>query len=206
LGVSAVAIRTDWEKRGGRPYGSMQYAFRGHIVVLINEETASDGEAFAEGARRLGIATIMGTRTWGGEIWLSVSDIMISSPPSPLLSSPVPYEVASYPLVVVLSTEADHTGIALLQADMFALQAGGIASGGQSGVYSTDGKEWLIEGPGLVADDGFEVDNLPVSTYQGSDAQIVAAVAELQKQIEEEPVVTPTPPPYPNKAANASKL
>lgn len=92
-----MAIRTDWEKRGGRPYGSMQYAFRGHIVVLINEETASDGEAFAEGARRLGIATIMGTRTWGGEIWLSVSDIMISSPPSPLLSSPVPYEVASYP-------------------------------------------------------------------------------------------------------------
>ena len=51
----------------------MQYAFRGHVVILINEETASDGEAFAEGARRLGIATIIGTRTWGGEIWLSVS-------------------------------------------------------------------------------------------------------------------------------------
>eukprot|EP01043_Picozoa_sp_COSAG02_P065900 COSAG02_NODE_10087_length_2029_cov_1.665803_3_plen_28_part_01 len=28
---------------------------------------------------------------------------------------------------------------------MFTLQAGGIASGGQSGVYSVDGKEWLIE-------------------------------------------------------------
>ena len=51
----------------------MQYAFRGHVVILINEETASDGEAFAEGARRLGIGTIIGTRTWGGEIWLSVS-------------------------------------------------------------------------------------------------------------------------------------
>ena len=51
----------------------MQYAFRGHVVILINEETASDGEAFAEGARRLSIGTIIGTRTWGGEIWLSVS-------------------------------------------------------------------------------------------------------------------------------------
>ena len=56
----------------------MQYAFRGHVVVLINEETASDGEAFAEGARRLGIATIIGTRTWGGEIWLSVGAIIIA--------------------------------------------------------------------------------------------------------------------------------
>ena len=59
---------------------------------------------------------------------------------------------------------------------MFTLQAGGIASGGQSGVYSVDGKEWLIEGPGLSADDGFEVDNLPVETYLGTDRQIVAAV------------------------------
>ena len=177
-----------WEARGGRPYGSMQYAFRGHIVVLINEETgaplaasrmtsphrngfvmvvdaiaASDGEAFAEGARRLGLATIMGTRTWGGEIWLSAGD--------------------------------------------FTLQAGGVASGGQSGVCEfhshslpflrlccagnsladlmlgrlgvvddTEGKEWLIEGPGMSPDAGFEVDNLPVETYHGADRQIVAAV------------------------------
>ena len=70
--VDTVLLQLVWESRGGRPYGSMQYAFRGHVVVLINEETASDGEAFAEGARRLGIATIIGTRTWGGEIWLSV--------------------------------------------------------------------------------------------------------------------------------------
>ena len=59
---------------------------------------------------------------------------------------------------------------------MFALQAGGIASGGQSGVYSVDGKEWLIEGPGLHADEGFEIDNLPVETFQGTDRQIAVAV------------------------------
>ena len=49
----------------------MQYAFRGHMVVLCDESTASDGEAFSEGFRRLGLGKIIGTRTWGGEIWLS---------------------------------------------------------------------------------------------------------------------------------------
>jgi tricorn protease len=55
----------------------MQWAFRGHVVVLVNEFTASDGEAFAEGARRLGIAKVIGTRTWGGEIWLSSSNVLV---------------------------------------------------------------------------------------------------------------------------------
>jgi tricorn protease len=49
----------------------MQYAFRGHIVILVDENTASDGEAFAEGFKRLNLGTSIGTRTWGGEIWLS---------------------------------------------------------------------------------------------------------------------------------------
>jgi tricorn protease len=42
-----------WQPRVGRPYWNMQYAFRGHIVVLVDEFTGSDGEAFAEGFRRL---------------------------------------------------------------------------------------------------------------------------------------------------------
>jgi tricorn protease len=49
----------------------MQYAFRGHMVVLVDQNTASDGEAFAEGFRRLGLGEVIGARTWGGEIWLS---------------------------------------------------------------------------------------------------------------------------------------
>lgn len=60
-----------WKSRVGRPTWNMQYAFRGHMIVLVNENTASDGEAFAEGFRRLGLGPVMGTRTWGGEIWLS---------------------------------------------------------------------------------------------------------------------------------------
>jgi tricorn protease len=60
-----------WKPRAGEPYWNMHYAFRGHMVVLCNENTASDGEAFAEGFRRLGLGVVIGTRTWGGEIWLS---------------------------------------------------------------------------------------------------------------------------------------
>jgi tricorn protease len=60
-----------WKTRVGRPTWNMQYAFRGHMVVLVDENTASDGEAFAEGFRRLGMGPVIGARTWGGEIWLS---------------------------------------------------------------------------------------------------------------------------------------
>jgi len=63
-----------WQPRVGNPLGNMQYAFRGHIVVLCDQETASDGEAFAEGFRRLGLGRVIGMRTWGGEIWLSANN------------------------------------------------------------------------------------------------------------------------------------
>ncbi len=60
-----------WSPRSGQPYSNMQYAFRGHLAVLCNEWTASDGEAFSEGFRRLGLGKVFGTRTWGGQIWLN---------------------------------------------------------------------------------------------------------------------------------------
>jgi tricorn protease len=60
-----------WKSRSGQPSWNMQYAFRGYIVILVDENTASDGEAFAEGFKRLNLGTSIGTRTWGGEIWLS---------------------------------------------------------------------------------------------------------------------------------------
>jgi tricorn protease len=60
-----------WQDRVGEPYWNMQSAFRGHMVMLVDHETASDGEAVAEGFRRLGLGPVIGVRTWGGEIWLS---------------------------------------------------------------------------------------------------------------------------------------
>ena len=63
-----------WQPRVGHPTWNMQEAFRGHIVVLCDQETASDGEAFSEGFKRLKLGTVIGMRTWGGEIWLSGSN------------------------------------------------------------------------------------------------------------------------------------
>lgn len=60
-----------WQPRVGKPSWNMQYAFRGHMVVLVNGRTSSDGEVLADGFRRLGLGKVIGTRTWGGEIWLS---------------------------------------------------------------------------------------------------------------------------------------
>ena len=46
-------------------------------MVICDENTASDGEAFAEGFRRLGLGKVIGTRTWGGEVWLSASNFLV---------------------------------------------------------------------------------------------------------------------------------
>jgi tricorn protease len=77
--ILAKLMRTAWmywKEREFRTSWNMQYAFRGHIIVLCDELTASDGEAFAEGFQRLGLGKVLGTRTWGGEIWLSSSNTL----------------------------------------------------------------------------------------------------------------------------------
>lgn len=66
-----------WQPRVGKPYWNMQFAFRGPMATLVNEWTASDGEAFAEGFRRLGLGQVIGTRTWGGEVWLSSGNVLV---------------------------------------------------------------------------------------------------------------------------------
>ena len=141
-----------WQPRVGDPTWNMQYAFRGHVVVLVDENTASDGEAFAEGFRRLGLGKVIGTRTWGGEIWLSSSNVLVDR---------------------------------------------GIATAAETGVFGPEG-DWLIEGHGVDPD--IVVDNLPHATFTGSDAQLDAAVKELQEQIRKNPIPTPVAPKYPNKA------
>jgi len=66
-----------WQPRVGVPYSNMQYAFRGHMVVLVDQRTSSDGEILAEGFRRLGLGKVIGARTWGGEIWLSSNNFLV---------------------------------------------------------------------------------------------------------------------------------
>jgi tricorn protease len=140
-----------WSQRvGDGPSWNMQRAFRGHLVVLVDAHTGSDGEAFAEGFRRLGLGKVIGTRTWGGEIWLSSSNVLVD---------------------------------------------GGIATAAEFGVYGPEG-EWLIEGHGVEPD--LVVDNLPVATFAGGDAQLDAAVAHLLQRLAEDPIERPTVPPHPD--------
>ena len=75
-------MRKAWmyfQGRSGGPTWNMQYAFRGHMVILCNQTTASDGEAITEGFRRLGLGKVIGMRTWGGEIWLSSDNRMVDN-------------------------------------------------------------------------------------------------------------------------------
>jgi tricorn protease len=68
-----------WQGRAGGPAWNMPYAFTGHMVLLCNQETCSDGEAISEGFRRLGLGKVIGMRTWGGEIWLSFDNTMVDN-------------------------------------------------------------------------------------------------------------------------------
>ncbi len=141
-----------WQPRVGNPIWNMQYAFRGPIVVLCDEHTASDGEAFTEGFERLHLGKVIGTRTWGGEIWLSFDTV-----------------------------QSDN----------------GVATAAETGVYGPEGK-WLIEGHGVDPD--MVVDDLPHATFEGSDAQLDAAVNLLKQEIKDNPNPVPPHPPYPDKS------
>ena len=55
----------------GDAYTNMQQTFRGHLAVLINEGTYSDGETFAAGIKTLDLGPTIGTQTAGAGIWLS---------------------------------------------------------------------------------------------------------------------------------------
>ncbi len=68
-----------WQSRAGGPTWNMQYAPIGHMVILCDQRTASDGEAVTEGFRRLGLGKVIGMRTWGGEIWLSSDNRLVDN-------------------------------------------------------------------------------------------------------------------------------
>jgi tricorn protease len=75
-------LRKAWayfQPRIGAPGWNMQEAFRGHVVVICDENTGSDGESFTEAIRRLGIGKIIGTRTWGGSVWLSFDNGLVDN-------------------------------------------------------------------------------------------------------------------------------
>jgi tricorn protease len=60
-----------WAPPGVQAAPNMQNTFRGHLVVLVDEYTYSDGETFAAGIKSLGLAPLVGKRTAGAGVWLS---------------------------------------------------------------------------------------------------------------------------------------
>ncbi|CDG84559.1 S41 family peptidase [Janthinobacterium agaricidamnosum] len=59
-----------WSAPGLQPSSNMQNTFRGHLVVLVDELTYSDGETFAAGIKALGLGPLVGKRTAGAGVWL----------------------------------------------------------------------------------------------------------------------------------------
>ncbi len=66
-----------WQPPGSDPYWNMQQAFRGHLVVLVDPLTYSDGETFAAGVQALGLGPIVGQRTAGAGVWLSDTNRLV---------------------------------------------------------------------------------------------------------------------------------
>jgi tricorn protease len=48
----------------------MQQTFRGHLVVLADQYTYSDGETFTAGIKALNLAPVIGKKTAGAGVWL----------------------------------------------------------------------------------------------------------------------------------------
>ena len=71
-----------WQPRspaGTGVYANMQNVYRGHTVVLMNEDTYSDGETFAEGFKRLKLGPVIGKRSSGAGVWLSDGNRLIDN-------------------------------------------------------------------------------------------------------------------------------
>jgi tricorn protease len=131
-----------WQPRYGKyTYYNMQQTFRGHVAVLIDERTYSDGETFAAGVKALKLAPLIGKRTSGAGVWLS---------------------------------------------DRNPLTDRGRARVAELAQFSAETGEWLIEGKGVSPD--IEVDNLPHATFTGADAQLDAAIANIEDRIKRAPI------------------
>ncbi|MFD9901257.1 S41 family peptidase [Mesorhizobium sp. NPDC059025] len=77
--------RKTWMYLNGRSdpvlFKNPRDSFDGRFAVLIDGDTYSNGELIAEGARRLGLAVLIGTRTSGAGIWVNSSRTLVDGGP-----------------------------------------------------------------------------------------------------------------------------
>ncbi|MBU2893692.1 PDZ domain-containing protein [Colwellia sp. D2M02] len=59
-----------WQSPIGEPSTNMQQTFRGHLVVLADQMTYSDGETFTAGIIANKLAPVIGKQTAGAGVWL----------------------------------------------------------------------------------------------------------------------------------------
>lgn len=63
-----------WQYADGSIGTNMQNAFRGHLVVLADQFTYSDGESFTAGVKALKLGKVIGKQTAGAGVWLTSSN------------------------------------------------------------------------------------------------------------------------------------
>ena len=59
-----------WTSGNREPNTNMQQTFRGHLVVLADQYTYSDGETFTAGVKAMDLGPVIGKQTAGAGIWL----------------------------------------------------------------------------------------------------------------------------------------
>ncbi len=73
------------QPREGKQLRDPERVFHGHLAVLINEDTGSNGEFFAQTIKVRGLAPVIGMRTWGGVIGIephqTLVDGAVTTPP-----------------------------------------------------------------------------------------------------------------------------
>ena len=60
-----------WQYPTGSVGTNMQQTFRGHLVVLADQFTYSDGETFTAGVKAMRLAPVIGKQTAGAGVWLT---------------------------------------------------------------------------------------------------------------------------------------
>jgi tricorn protease len=66
-----------WKDRDGLVFNTPAGAIFGPKVMLIDQDAGSGGDFFPYGFKRLGLGKLVGTRTWGGVIAISVNPALI---------------------------------------------------------------------------------------------------------------------------------
>jgi tricorn protease len=64
-------LSIDFSRNSDYPFPYPETVFHGHLVCLLNETSASDGDIFPAMFRKAGLGPLIGKRSWGGVVGIS---------------------------------------------------------------------------------------------------------------------------------------